>query len=524
MAFKRKTQEEKEKEIKELTTKMENKISNYFESEENIKEHLAFMSKFYNYSPRNMALIDSQFRGAEAVGSFNHWKEKGASVNKGEKGIKILVPTPVEYFKRADNWVQVKYANAKEKEQLKKGQLEKQKKLFFKVGHVFEYTQTNAREKGIPISEIFGRYHRDGTIDNDKEFIKALENVSDKIGVKIATEPPIEIGELGTAKGAYSRDLNMIVLNPRNTPMEDITVLMHELAHAELHNNERNKARNTELTTNEKEFQAEMTAYVVASRYNIPTENFSLSYLAGWTKNKEFADKEQLLREVRETSASFINVIDEHFEKVNLLEKEHINYRDELMNIQGNNGLNSDKLELENTEFWRKLEERNPEDHNKYLTNLPLYLYEQKHGEVKFDEPMMYIHGVSREFEPFGEINNRDLDPHKYADVIYTVVIPEDDKLNTFSNKYESNNFVHPLHHIEKNELVDKETYSKLEKSWHNVLEKEDNEYINSIAPSIVASVYALEKNSPPLEKLTQPEKQQPKKVSNKINQFDLER
>ncbi len=346
MAYKRKSAEEKQREIEILTATMEEKINSYFVSTDSIKEHLAFMSTFYKYSPRNMALIESQFQGAIAVGSFNYWKEKGVNVKKGEKGIKILVPTPVEYFNRGLTqdgkiiWAQVKFANPKEKEEIKKGLVETRKKLFFKIGHVFEYTQTNAREIGLPVSEIFSQYYRNGTIEHDKEFIKALENISKQIGVSISNEP---ITELGAAKGAFYRELNTIALNPRNTDIENVTVMLHELAHSELHNEKKINKREVPLTTHEKEFQAEMVAYVVATHYKIPTESFSLSYLANWTKGKEFDDKEQLLREVRETSANFIDTIDKHFEKVNLLEKNN------------NISLNDEQLKtLESLHFWRR--------------------------------------------------------------------------------------------------------------------------------------------------------------------------
>ena len=52
-----KTAEEKQKEIEELSEKMTNQLSSYFITEDALKEHLAFMSIFYNYSLRNMALI-----------------------------------------------------------------------------------------------------------------------------------------------------------------------------------------------------------------------------------------------------------------------------------------------------------------------------------------------------------------------------------------------------------------------------------------------------------------------------------
>lgn len=316
--YNQKTPEEKQKEIEELTTHMTERIDSYFESEEQIKEHLRFMSNFYNYSTRNMALIDKQFMGAEAVGSFNFWKEKGASVKKGEKGIKILVPAPVKYFNYANDaagkplWKQAKYANASEKAKIENGVYATKTATFFKVGHVFEYTQTNAREIGLEVSAIFGRYHRDGSMENDKEFIKAFEKLAENIGVKIVDNPPTE---LGTAKGAFYRNLNILALNPRNTMADNIPVMIHELAHAELHNRERNKERERELTTNEKEFQAEMTAYVVATHYGIEMEKFSLPYLAGWTKGATIEDKEQLLNEVRKTSSKFIDIIDDHFSK-----------------------------------------------------------------------------------------------------------------------------------------------------------------------------------------------------------------
>ncbi|MEC1305974.1 LPD25 domain-containing protein [Lysinibacillus capsici] len=302
-----KTAEEKQKEIEELSEKMTNQLSSYFITEDALKEHLAFMSIFYNYSLRNMALIQNQFMGAKAVGSFKFWQDKGVSVKKGEKGIQIFVPTPVTYFKRDDEWIQMQFANSREKAQIKNGVLETEKKLFFKIGHVFEYTQTDAREKGMPVSEIFGQYHQDGVIENEGEMLAALHKVSKNIGFEILPVPP---RELGVAKGVAYPYEKIIALNPRNTAYENVTTLLHELAHARLHTPD---VRDS-FTTAEREFQAEMVSYVVASRYGIDTENFSLSYLASWTQQgKELKDKEMLLNGVRTAASEFIETIDNHF-------------------------------------------------------------------------------------------------------------------------------------------------------------------------------------------------------------------
>src|SRR5699024_9697952 len=106
----KKTAKQKKEEINELTKDFLEKLDSYFISEEQLKEHLEFMGTFHKYSPRNMALIDKQFKGARAVDSFKSWKDKGVSVKKGEKGIKILVPAPVELFERNGKMIQKKYA------------------------------------------------------------------------------------------------------------------------------------------------------------------------------------------------------------------------------------------------------------------------------------------------------------------------------------------------------------------------------------------------------------------------------
>lgn len=51
------------------------------------------MGRFHEYSFNNVLLIVSQRPDAQRVASFNTWKRLGRHVNKGEKGIRILVPS-----------------------------------------------------------------------------------------------------------------------------------------------------------------------------------------------------------------------------------------------------------------------------------------------------------------------------------------------------------------------------------------------------------------------------------------------
>lgn len=103
------------------------------------------------------------------------------------------------------------------------------------------------------------------------------------VPVHTPTSSIFGIRELGVAKGLFAigKDSHKeIVLNPRNTPSEEVATLIHELAHAQLHDKTRVQESGSywstkdvnELQVSIKEFQAEMVSYVVSSHYGIDTK------------------------------------------------------------------------------------------------------------------------------------------------------------------------------------------------------------------------------------------------------------
>ncbi|PFN17630.1 LPD25 domain-containing protein [Bacillus cereus] len=312
--YQTKSPEEKKEAVQALTKKMEKSVEGYFRTPGDLKEYLTFMAKFYHYSPSNISLIQSQFQGASAVGSFSFWKEKGFPVKKGEKGIKILVPNrTVAKFKDKDGtWKSVTKASEQEKKQIESKSVEvKPGRLYFAVGHVFDVSQTNAKAEDLP--RIFPNRWLDGSVTDYKSLYKGMEAIAEKNGVKII-EPK---QELGVAKGVSYTLTKEVALNPRNSELQNVKTLLHELAHAKLHTAE----TRMNYTAPEKEFQAEMTAYAVSSYFGIDTSEYSLGYLASWTQGKEMKDKTKLLKEVHETSIEFIETIENTLEK----EKEKTN-------------------------------------------------------------------------------------------------------------------------------------------------------------------------------------------------------
>ena len=80
--------------IKEITDRLEQGITDLFDSER-YKEYLQVMSKFHNYSFNNTLLIAMQKPDASLIAGFNAWKNNfGRNVMRGEKGIRILAPSP----------------------------------------------------------------------------------------------------------------------------------------------------------------------------------------------------------------------------------------------------------------------------------------------------------------------------------------------------------------------------------------------------------------------------------------------
>jgi len=186
------------------------------------------------------------------------------------------------------------------------GELEKKaSELYFGRGSIFDVSQTNAKASDLP--DIFPNKWMEGDVANYQDMLKALKKVGSNLDVTIGK--PLE--ELGSAKGAFYQGVvdrkSHIGLNPRNGELQNVKTLIHELAHAKLHGT---PEKHINLSSEEKEFQAEMTAYAVASYFGIDTSDYSLGYLANWTQGKELKDKAKLLEEVRETAVEFIETME----------------------------------------------------------------------------------------------------------------------------------------------------------------------------------------------------------------------
>lgn len=321
MAYNKKNwMKQKEEEKKQWAKDAVENIKLYERKPEDVKEYLNFMSRMHNYSPRNTASIHAQFPGAGFVASKDKYRELGFEILPDQKGIDIMVPTPVKYFKDENGkQKQVKYATQKEKQLIADDKLPTTQKTFYSLKPVYDVTQTNAKPEDYPKIYPNGRVEFDVT---DKQVVKnillATERFVESKGIPVRSENYSQIG-MGAAKGYFSPDANRISLNQLNTDTENMTVLIHETAHATMH-----KENSKMIDTPVKEFEAELTSYIVNKHFGIDTSAFSNEYIAQWTQNlTNVKDVESSLKNISRATTEIIEGIEENLE----LEQEIIRER-----------------------------------------------------------------------------------------------------------------------------------------------------------------------------------------------------
>lgn len=307
-----KTAQEKERQAFDRIDEM---AKSFQENPESIAEFLEFGTKFYHYSPRNTALIRKQNPGATYVDSYVGWKEKNAHVLKGSKALQILVPVNVTYLKTDNGWIQLSRASDETKRLYHDGKIESRTKLCYKIGNVFDISQTDFPKEEYPKLFHMGYpsvFHEDisrGLKDfseqalNCKVFIKDLSSIALR-GRYLHTEPPV------------------IELNEKLESTQKLSTLSHELGHALIH------AKDSKKSTFQKEFEADAFSIMLCTEFGIELTESRKKHLADHYRNfREIIimehpggkDVEKILQE--ELFKSFSNVFEIYRNNIDEIQK-----------------------------------------------------------------------------------------------------------------------------------------------------------------------------------------------------------
>ena len=296
------TSEKPAEKLKEITDRLEQGITELFDSER-YKEYLRVMSKFHNYSFNNTLLIAMQKPDASLIAGFSAWKNNfGRNVMKGQKGIKILAPSPFKIKKEMEK-IDPQTQKAIIGKDGKPVTEEKEITIpAFKVVSVFDVSQTEGKEiPDIAVNMLTG------DVEHYKEVFAALEKTS-----------PVPVGFEkieGGAHGYYHLEDKRIALDEGMSELQTLKTLIHEIAHAKLHDIDLNaplEDLENRPDRRTREVQAESIAYTVCQHYGLDTSDYSFGYVAGWSAGRELAELKSSLETIRSTAAEIINSIDEH--------------------------------------------------------------------------------------------------------------------------------------------------------------------------------------------------------------------
>ena len=344
--------------LKEITDSIENGIKELFESEK-YKNYLRTMSRFHKYSVNNTMLIYMQKPDATVVAGFNKWRDQfGRNVLKGEKGIKIIAPTP--YKKKIeeaklDPDTKLPMLDADGKAIME----EKEIKIpMYKPVTVFDVSQT----EGKPLPQLAADLT--GSVQNYEVFMEA---------VKRSAPVPVFMENMTGMDGYYDDENRRIAVRTGMSEVQTVCAAIHEIAHSLLHSHSKetnelapswkvvmvseggtkrdfssgfkteaeakhfaeaenwryldenrfewrleveedlSAVKTAALSRNTEKVQAESISYAVCAYFGIETGENSFGYIATWSKGKELPELKASLETINRTASGLITDIDRNY-------------------------------------------------------------------------------------------------------------------------------------------------------------------------------------------------------------------
>jgi len=263
---KAKTSDEKASRLINSIEKMIEKVANSTDEaakQSFIRNFLDFSARFYNYSLNNQMLIWVQTAGkARHVAGERDWANKfGREVADRSKAISILGhPKDIKKDSEGPDGEEKKTTSFR----------------WFPTVKVYDVTATRPipghPNSFQPITRKDWSKDSNEDIEEIKRYIDALDNWAKENGIEKGFE------EMDPEKGGYSAG-GRIAINSAFKGINMFSTYVHEVAHEILH--WKDEELKTKSTSQQKEIDAETTAYIVLKHFGFETQDTS-NYLALW--------------------------------------------------------------------------------------------------------------------------------------------------------------------------------------------------------------------------------------------------
>lgn len=298
--------------LAEITARIEDGIKDLFQSDK-YAQYLKTMSRFHNYSFNNTMLIYLQKPNATAVAGFKAWQEQfERQVKKGEKGIRIIAPSP--YKKKISEPKLDPDTDLPLKD--KDGKIIYEETVIripaYRPVSVFDVSQTYGKPLPTIVSSL------DGTVEHYDAFMEAVKRTS---------PVPIDFKPLREGlDGFFDASAQSITLREGMSEIQTVCAAIHEIGHAKLHNYEKQKEEIAQRDENAEppkpkdrrteEVEAESVAFAVCAYFGIETGENSFGYIATWSQSKELTELKSSLDTIRQAASEIINGVEDNFKEV----------------------------------------------------------------------------------------------------------------------------------------------------------------------------------------------------------------
>ena len=218
--------------------------------DETFDAYLEWFSRFHQYSAQNCLLIRRQRVDATYVASYRRWQGLGRQVNRGQKGIAIMVPMARRKRLEVDE-------STGEEQVVDAG-------ISFGTRHVFDWSQTKPIDPSAP--------------DEPPNFKPDVANAEPVLeaALEFAAAKKIEVDRrplLGSLNG--QSQMGRILINDSRPVGVQVQTIIHELAHEMLHDRDIRQASDRALI----EGEAEATCVLVMRHMGFDVASNGAAYI-----------------------------------------------------------------------------------------------------------------------------------------------------------------------------------------------------------------------------------------------------
>lgn len=274
---------------------------------------LTFAARFRSRSFNNTLLIWTQHEAAFEAGrvlepvpsyvaGYRQWQQLGRQVQKGQPGYMIFAPVTGRFasFTPTDlgSWRRLG-----SREKPKPGETVRSKMVGARPAYVWDISQTT----GDPIPETPAPKLLDG--ETAAGLWDGLVAQVEALGFEVVRVQ--DAGQIGGADGLTDYTTRQVSVRTDVTEVNQVATLIHELAHALMHDPKDEEARQHRGI---REVEAESVALMIGAAHGMDTSDYTIPYIAGWASSVKDTEPAEVIKatgeRVRKTALGILDQLD----------------------------------------------------------------------------------------------------------------------------------------------------------------------------------------------------------------------